>query len=641
MSWRLPPRLPAWLAGGWVLLVAAIYWSRYDGWLLPVQLAHALSAAVPSWRVGPHFPAFAKDRLLDAGWLLLLFATAWPVGRIMVRPRGVLQECLAVGVGLALVSVATLLLATISTRWVGLVFAGAFLWLVPAARRFAITPAWPRGVEETGLAVIVVVTAGLNLPGALVPPFEYDELEYHLGAPAEYLREGRLVFLPHNFYSNLPQLAEMLYLLALATRSDVAAKCLHWCWGVLTVPVVVAMGARLGSRRGGWWAAVLFYAVPYSFDLSQTARVDLATGFYGALAAALCLGSVSERKWAALAAGCAVATKWTAIPTVLVPLLVLTALQTRRVGPVLQAVGWSLLPVLPWLGKNLVLAGNPVYPLFHSWLGGGVWSAEQTAVFASRHYPRWDAAGWWQLVERPWHYSFAEAGGLPLLVAAIPLVWLVRRGGRDGQAMAGAWCGLGFAGWFATTYRPWRFLWPMVPAGAVWVSESVAHAGRLVKGVLLALVATGWCWSVLNVVVDCGDPKIRPPRMSIVQHLLGQSDGEEFLRYLGGGVLDPIFWMNEHLPRTARVLYVGEARAYYARHTALWSTAFDQHPLQQRPLRELDVTHVYVNLSEWARLARGYGYLRTVDGEALWDELRRRGREIYRTDRQVVYELRR
>jgi len=97
--------------------------------------------------------------------------------------------------------------------------------------------------------------------------------------------------------------------------------------------------------------------------------------------------------------------------------------------------------------------------------------------------------------------------------------------------------------------------------------------------------------------------------------------------------------MNEHLPPDAKVLYVGEARVYYARHPVLWSTAFDRHPLQQAGLAELGVTHVYINFSELQRLSSGYGYLRDIDWGALRRDLQTRAREIYRSDRAVVYAL--
>ena len=123
------------------------------------------------------------------------------------------------------------------------------------------------------MLALVVAAAAINLLGAVVPPFEYDELEYHLGAPSEYLKAGRILFLPHNFYSNMPQLTEMLYLLAMVVRSDVAAKLLHWSFGLLSAMAVYSVASRRWSSRVGMTAAALFYAVPFVQDLSQTARI--------------------------------------------------------------------------------------------------------------------------------------------------------------------------------------------------------------------------------------------------------------------------------------------------------------------------------------------------------------------------------
>jgi hypothetical protein len=97
----------------------------------------------------------------------------------------------------------------------------------------------------------------------MAPPFEYDELEYHLGALADYQRAGRIVFLPHNFYSNMPQLTEMLYLLAKTTTSDIAAKLLHWLFGLLAAAAVygVAQTIVVEGRRADGRGAVLLHAI--------------------------------------------------------------------------------------------------------------------------------------------------------------------------------------------------------------------------------------------------------------------------------------------------------------------------------------------------------------------------------------------
>jgi hypothetical protein len=117
----------------------------------------------------------------------------------------------------------------------------------------------------------------------------------------------------------------------------------------------------------------------------------------------------------------------------------------------------------------------------------------------------------------------------------------------------------------------------------------------------------------------------------MIHYLCGQASRDEFVATAGREVYEPIIWMNEHLPPTAVVLYVGEARVALARHRVVWATAFDQHPLAAMmrsattptdlaaAMRERGITHIYVNQQEWQRLARGYDYLAGFN-QPLWDE---------------------
>ena len=120
---------------------------------------------------------------------------------------------------------------------------------------------------------------------------------------------------------------------------------------------------------------------------------------------------------------------------------------------------------------------------------------------------------------------------------------------------------------------------------------------------------------------------------------------------MGKGVLEPIVWMNDNLPSGAKVLYVGESRVYYTKYPALWSTAFDQHPLtamsnEAKTSEELlaalhgrGITHVYVNFSELSRLQHSYYYMLDANWNLIQDTLRHHATDIHRMGRGVVYEL--
>ena len=663
----LRPEFARLLAILWVVGLALVYLVRYGAWILPWQGANLFGATLPTLRIGPHFQEFWIARAYDFVCVIGIVVAALGLGVVvtdrLVAKRDVLGALLALAVGFWLLAVLVLVAGSVSITKVPLVCLALLSWFLPAPRRFVRdfqvstdrTDSWAKL-----MVACIVLAAALNLAGALAPPFEYDELEYHLGALADYQRAGRIVFLPHNFYSNLPQLTEMLYLLATTLTSDIAAKILHWLFGVLGAMAVFGVARRLWSRAVGLTAAALFYCTPFVQDLGQTARIDLATAFFATLAfGALVIWSEEERRdlvWlSALCAGAAVATKWTAIPVVLLPLVVLLAFRRKqRLLPFYILLAMAV--VAPWLVKNWLLADNPVYPLFHQWFPNSHWSASQSAVFSGKHYPTfgWGTIG--QFFSLLWHYSFVEAGAVPLLLMTTPLVLLSSRfepaAKRVGWLVAGA-----YASWFCFTFRPWRFLFPTFGLAAVVGAFAMEKLGReammrfalrLAVGVVIGVsLAT----LVLNDLVDTENPARVPPQMDFLQYTLGQFTRDEFVAKVGKGVLEPVIWMNENLPNGAKVLYVGESRVYYAKQPVVWSTAFDQHPLTAMSneartteellaeLRAMGVTHVYMNFAELSRLQRGYDYMLTANWNLIRNTLQHHATKVHETGRGVVYEL--
>jgi len=664
----VPPGLAQLLAVGWLLALAAVCLVAYGGWQAPVQFVDYL--AVSSFGPGPMAGLFWRARLADAGCAMAIVATAFAAGAVVldrITPgKNLLAALFAMVAGFWLLAVTVLVIGAISVARVPWAFAWAACWLLPAPRRFFQRPVWKVGRIggwEAMLLGCLLAALLLNLPGALAPPFEYDELEYHLGALAEYVKAGHIIFLPHNFYSNLPQLTEMLYLLGLTARSDVAAKLLHALFGVLTAVGIYALAARLWSKRVGLTAAALFYCMPFVQDLSETARVDLATTFFGALAFGGLLldreqpdGNSAWLGLSAIAAGAALATKWTAAAVVVVPILIYllaVRLPPKRVAGYAAVI---LLAVLPWLMKNWLLAGNPVYPLFDGVFRSAHWSAQQTALFAQKHYP---AFGWTdlaQVVLLAWHFSFVEPYAVPLLLMVAPLALLATR--PPASARRAGWMFLmAYAGWFLLTFRPWRFLLPACPLAAMagaYALENIdwGRWARLAARAAIGLVlVTGLATMGLNVLVDVENPDQFPPRLNLLGYARGLFPREEFARRMGRGEFEPIFWMNEHLPAGEPVLYLGEARAYYARNPVVWATAFDQHPFAamyrqadspaslEAALRAQGIGCIYVNNGELVRLTKNYGYLAGTDWRMLNALLKEHATLVHQSGHNFVYQL--
>ena len=402
-SW-LRPEFARLLAIFWMVGLALVYLVRYGAWVLPWQAASLFGATLPALHVGPHFQEFWIARAYDFACVMGIMAAALGLGVTVtdrwVAKRDILGALLALAVGLWLLAVLTLVAGAMSITKIPLVCFALLCWLLPGPRKFVCdfevstdrTDGWAKL-----MVACIAIAAVFNLAGTLAPPFEYDELEYHLGALADYQRAGHIIFLPHNFYTNLPQLTEMLYLLAndvdVGYRGETIALDI---WSARRVGGLRRGAAVVDTDRGVDGGSTVLLR-PFVQDLGQTARIDLVTAFFATLAfGALVIASEEENRnliWlSALCAGAAIATKWTAIPVVLFPSIGLLVFRQKfRLLPTFGLLAMAM--VMPWLVKNWLLSGNPVYPLFSQWFPHSHWSAAQADNVFGKAFSRHSGGG--------------------------------------------------------------------------------------------------------------------------------------------------------------------------------------------------------------------------------------------------------
>ena len=244
----------------------------------------------------------------------------------------------------------------------------------------------------------------LMVLGSMLPSIDFDVLEYHLQGPKEYYQAGRISFLPHNVYTNMPFDVEMLHLLAMEVMGD-------WWWGGLSGQLLVALFApaaavliagtarRGGSNRAGWIAALVYLSTPWIYRMAVIAYVEGPLCFYHAAlvwVVVACEGAggvqVLRRFWLlGLLAGCAMGCKYTGLVSAVIPFGLLAVVEAcRRRSPALvgcYVLGWAIVMV-PWLGKNVIDTGNPVYPLECRVFPSPEWDAVREARWQQVHGPR-------------------------------------------------------------------------------------------------------------------------------------------------------------------------------------------------------------------------------------------------------------
>jgi 4-amino-4-deoxy-L-arabinose transferase-like glycosyltransferase len=567
--------------------------------------------------------------ILAAG---LIAAAAVGLGDLVLRGLRVeaalnVLERIAIdyGLGAGLLGVITLLIGRLGQLdpWLfrvglGLLavagLAGSAVWRAGRPRMDA--SSWPLVLLFAPFVLVMIL-------GSMLPAIDFDVLEYHLQGPKEYYQAGRIAFLPHNVYTSMPFGVEMLHLMGMEVLADfwwggLAGQLLIALFAPAAAVLIAATASRGGSARAAWIAAIVYLSTPWIYRLAVIAYIEGPLCFYhAALLWAVVRGwadrAVSRRRiWFAigLLAGCAMGCKYPALISAVVPFGALALWDCRRsrsLAPLtFYVLGWAIV-MGPWLVKNVIDTGNPVYPLADS-------------IFHSRHWDRaleqkWsDAHGRRSVTYQELFVSLIDVAGRsdwqsPLYVALAPLA-LFRSGSRRLALAIWGLVAYLFVTWWLLTHRLDRFWLPLLPASAIlaglgadWVRN---RAWSLVLGVIMAIAL------LMNLTY-------------ITSSLAGPDDWTGDLDFLRRDVPRrwnaPLASLDTELPANARPLMVGQAAVFHLAHPVVYNTVFNPETIELLAsgrnndefhdlLRQRKLTHIYVDWYEIQRHRKpgGYGF---------------------------------
>jgi hypothetical protein len=266
-----------------------------------------------------------------------------------------------------------------------------------------------------------------------------------------------------------------------------------------------------------------------------------------------------------------------------------------------------LVVIGPWLGKNVIDTGNPVYPLANSVFNGRHWDQARETKWTSAHGRR--AVNVDEL-----EYAVVDVAGRsdwqsPLYAALAPLA-LLRPGSRRLAWALWGFVAYLFLTWWLLTHRLDRFWLPLLPPlavlaglGADWIR---ARAWSIFLGLILVVSL------VANFVY-----------ISTALSGLNEWTGDlVFLRRdIPARLNPPLAAMRRELPDSARVLLVGQAAVFHLDHHVNYNTVFNEETIEtlaagKTPeqlyvaLRERRWTHIYVDWKEIQRHRQpgGYGF---------------------------------
>ena len=477
----------------------------------------------------------------------------------------------------------------------------------------SLPPVWRSSSKQIVRNVVVVtflIFAIFAVLIALTPPIQSDGMRYHLGAPQEFLKAGRILYLPSNAFSNFPFLPEMHYLVALGVGTPEAGQLMHLVCMFAVATALAGMIIRfvepLAPETPRWaLRAVPFFIVlgmPASFITATWPFVDHAVALFFVLTLLALLRAMETGRrgdfvlLGAMAAG-AIGCKYTAV--VWLAALTLVAAwnyfafappakrcERRSFNARYFLIAFLAIAALsaPWFLKNLAFTGNPVYPLAHGIFDGGEWSAESARFLAERMGDKGEPATLINIiptlrrvvVEWP-DYEGHYLGPLWPALLTLAFAGLLLTHWNHGARSRPLWliamsAAMAYLMWYFT-YQSNRMIILVVlliaPLVAAFLASAWSGSRRAGQAALLLLIlasAYGALWSAQYTLARAVPPA--------APYLAGAMSKAEYLTralsYHRG-----FEWLNDKVKPEEQVLFVGEHRIYGARFKALWSDWFD------------------------------------------------------------------
>lgn len=663
-SQRITPEVPQLGTRGVIFLRALLPDAIYQDWIANGRLPLGGLDRLPLWLAAAFWYGLAwwiGESLLKRLPLVALNGDFSHEGWLAVR------HPLAISLGLGMLSLTTLIVGCLGFLRPALgMLIGLAIWIAfgvqsclackscTKTRESSSSGVWDRNSNSLTRRLTQLVKLILFLccfyysMAAAMAPVEFDVLEYHLQAPKEFWQQGGITFMPHNIYANMPLGIEMH---ALAWMSLIGGED-GWWWGALIGKVIIGWMSLLTawllaaslfefSQRdqaagvprdhslllalGG---AVLYLTLPGIAEVSQFGQIDAAFGLYVlativvAFHYAFGIGDGNRGTSVLLLglfAGLAFAAKYPGLMFAIVPAAVVILLQqyrstsdTRAVGKYLALFSLGVMVTAgPWLAKNMVLCGNPIYPLAGGVLGGRTLDAEKVEQWQLAHaIPALkDSNGtevrysWRQAITSLQQLAYKSPIPSPIFVPMFVL-------GILGYPRRETWWWLswlvaGLGVWWFMSHRLDRFWLPLLPLGCWLAAQSILPLLRAAAGIPLAVVLT---IGVSHSLLYFASPPLNDPRY-LVSLKAQRYDwkGEDFTR-----VSKVIGWINENLQSTDRVLMVGQAAVFDISVPCIYSTCFDDSAWDSvaeasavderlKRLEELGVTHVCIHWGEIER----------------------------------------
>ena len=494
-----------------------------------------------------------------------------------------------------------------------------------------------RETKERVLLVLVSVLVLLQIACAFTPFIFYDSQVYHLLAPVQFLRTGYLVHIPWNVLTNSPQALQLTLGMSWSVDDTGSTfKLLVASLGFLSILAAARIGGEAGIQSG-IVSALFVIAYPEFWIYQMFGVVDFAIASFVVFGAIWWMESLRRRDWsrtilAGAAFGFVLGSRYQGIVVVTwitIAGIIIESLRNRKMvgegikrGTAMAAIAVAV--TMPWLLRNYVAFGNPIFPFMTGASAGAEWSVEQAVHMQSEVMGApLSALPASQMLLAPINALLIFPGnglfGLALLLGALMAVFSTRSDVLRRYAVLGLG-GLVMWGLIhpearveVIRFNSGSLILLLACTGALLVRDRAQETGGLRVALTLAVGSAIIAIVSLNSVIPAFSTLVSAKRRTETRQANIPS-------------WQALDFANEKLdPARHKILLIGEARAVWLRIPFIAPSGFNGRQLTDlfaanvgsdvwiQRLHQLGVTHILICSSEWQRLADSAGYFRLSD----------------------------
>jgi hypothetical protein len=461
------------------------------------------------------------------------------------------------------------------------------------------------------------------------PPSYYDSLVYHMALPGIYAAAKKICFVPFNLYSNFPQNMEMLYTMGLVLCDEIVPNLISFSMFVVTLAAIYSFCRRFTDKSVSLFAVLIYMTTPAVMLLAPSSYVEAGLAMFTVMAVySYCIyhreGITDYLVLSGVFSGLAFGTKYTAAAVPLtISLVLLTRCVMRKELKYLKQILILNITVLvvasPWLIKNFVNVGNPVFPFLYNLLGYKAvdWNfstAHNYFTMLTEYGHKGNIIG--EFFSVPWNVlkdPVKFGGGFDILgnfgwvtyFMLLPMLLLVQKG--NVIKLLCFFSGIYAITWFVS--KPvLRFLLPLLPVLAVLCSYVAVNVYRKKLLVLRYVLLPGFALLALSniFIYFFIQDTIEPFNVSI-----GIEARDSYLARKIRYSPYPVFeYINSNLSDSDTVLFIGEQRGFYCRKKYIAANVFARNPFVSWAnearncddlilyMKKRNITHILYNRGE-------------------------------------------